>query len=208
MPDVPFSRPICDKDGDHVGIVGESMEPLVNIGNLQFVYLSKWQPQHLMQNFSTSFFKVYPIDGNLALRDMLYCYNLTDKSKSVGMNKVSRTYSAVGRQTYHSNQKQFLYGKCFILLINNWQVLDKHHRVLYNSASKKRSGDYTNCVAFSFFRCWTVATTHNFRDSNEQNLFLFSHWRSVGLIFHPRLDPTGLFIYSIYFYSALVIVDR
>lgn len=139
--DLALTSSICDKRGNHIGVIGNTGEArLVRTNRRGFTVfrkISKWQPRGLKQRFSPSFFKSYSI------RVAAYRTNKYGKQEKYYIYK---PYSGVGRENFQQNQKSFLKRKCFALPIRAWQVLDGKKNVVRNV--HRNYNPLYHCVAF------------------------------------------------------------
>jgi hypothetical protein len=127
-PDVSLTNPICDKHGKiHVGHVDSTGEAYVDEDHGYKTLISKFSPPGLTQNFSPSFWKSF---------DFNYHYN-----------GKTHDLSGVGHETPQQNQASFLLGKCFILPLTAYQVLDKPYGNVIDN--KHPTDPFVDCVAFT-----------------------------------------------------------
>jgi hypothetical protein len=125
-PDTALTNPICDKYYKiHVGHVDSTGEAYVYKYG-QFIPISQYSPSGLNQNFSPSFFKSFGYDKYHS-----YWHDL----------------SGVGHETPQQNQADFLHGKCFILPLTAYQVLDRPYGNVIDNVHP--SNPYHDCVAFT-----------------------------------------------------------
>lgn len=125
--DLPFTGPICAKDGTRIGHVDSTGEAYITY-KYRVTPISKWHPYGLKQKFSPSFFKSFGI----------YKYY----GKYVDL-------SGIGHETPQQNQAHFLNRKCFIVPLTAYQVLDKRGNVVKNV--HPRGYPLRDCVAFKTF---------------------------------------------------------
>jgi hypothetical protein len=129
QPDKALTGAICDKYGHiYVGHVDSTGEAYVEHYYGAKTPISLYQPQGLRQAFSPSFWKSYGFD---------YYHG-----KRVDL-------SGVGHETPQQNQADFLHGKCFILPLTAYQVLDSQYGNVIDN--KHPTDPFVDCVAFTVY---------------------------------------------------------
>lgn len=88
------------------------------------ILISTFNHDGLLQNFSPSFFKSFSVDGDL------YPGNL----------------SGVGHEVPQQNQADFLEGKCVVLPLRSYQILDDFGSIVENVHPRD---DLRDCVSFT-----------------------------------------------------------
>jgi hypothetical protein len=125
-PDRPRTNAICDKfNRINVGHVDSTGEAYVERSNGRRTRISQYRPRGLRQNFSPSFWKSYGLEG-----------------------RRRRERSGVGHETPQRNQANYLSGRCFILPLTAYQVLDRDGNVIGN---RRPRNPFFDCVAFTVF---------------------------------------------------------
>ena len=119
--DKAFPPRICSKGGFLVGHVDETGQAIFLIRR-RFIPISRFTARGLRQRFSPSFFKSYTI---------------------------RRTkFSGIGHEVPQQNQANYLNGKCVIVPLRAYQVLDSKGNVIANRHPRRPLRD---CVAFRVF---------------------------------------------------------
>jgi hypothetical protein len=122
-PEVALTNPICDKYNKIcVGHIDATYEACVQTPH-ESVPISQYAPAGLKQSFSPTFWKTYGV--------------------STGKG------SGVGHETAMQNQVDFLHGKCFILPLAAYQVLDSPNGSVI--ANIHPSDKYVDCVGFTVY---------------------------------------------------------
>lgn len=122
-PDIPFTGPICDKHGRHIiGDVGRVGEAVV-VGHTRNESISKWRPDGLVKPFPADFFQSFAIPAT----------------------KHNYAHSGIGHDVAEKNQAKFIKGKCFLVPIEEYKVLDKLGKVV---STRNSSDPKHDCVAF------------------------------------------------------------
>lgn len=91
------------------------------------VPISKYAPAGLSQNFSPTFFKIFSADRNLEPGDL------------------GRELSCVGHEAPQANQGSFLDGKCVVLPLRSYTVLDEKGEVVEDV---RPTNSLVDCVSF------------------------------------------------------------
>jgi hypothetical protein len=127
QPDTPLTGAICDKSYQSlVGSVDETREAYVQEKYGKFTPISAYATQHVSQKYSPSFFKSYPLWRP---------YH----------GKMVR-FSGVGHEWPQQNQADFLHGRCFVLPLKRYQLLDKASgKVVENVFGQD---PFVDCVSF------------------------------------------------------------
>lgn len=124
VPDQAFTPAICDPT-KHVivGHVDEAGEAHV-WDHYRFTPISHFHPDGLSQKYTPSFFKTYGIG---------YGYDL----------------SGVGHETPQGNQAELLDGKCIVLPLKAYQILDYPSGTVIDNIHPSPDSRYEECVAFT-----------------------------------------------------------
>jgi hypothetical protein len=131
QPDVALTTAICDKYNQiNVGHVDSTGEAFVYDPYYRYyTRISQYSPAGLAQNFSPSFWKSYG----------LYSY----------FNGQYHDLSGIGHETPQQNQAYYVKGKCFILPLTAYQVLDRPYGNVVDNVHP--NNPFVDCVAFNVY---------------------------------------------------------
>lgn len=116
----PHSPAICHRSiNDRIGYITSAGEAQVQLGETDFVGISKWRPDGLTKRFGKRFFR------------------------AVNIRALRR--SGIARSTYRGNQRDFLDLACFNLPILEFETVTKPRR---NPIRVFTAGKDTDCVSF------------------------------------------------------------